>query len=102
MFQLFLEKGKIKVELGGMSRNNPKTILDNYNEKFNDGRWHPAMLTISTNNLVLTVDNRPMRTTRLLSMQTGPVYMIGGTYWLTQVYSLMITYYILFYLYWSI
>ncbi|XP_054280158.1 neurexin-4 [Macrosteles quadrilineatus] len=74
--KLYLEKGKIKVEI--VSDNGPKAILDNYNERFNDGRWHTAMLTISTNTLVLTVDNRPMRTTRLLNMQTGSVYMIGG------------------------
>lgn len=75
-FQLFLEKGKLKVEI--TSENNPKAILDNYNEKFNDGRWHPAMLTIGANSLVLTVDNRPMRTTRLLNMRTGANYLIGG------------------------
>lgn len=61
-----------------MSDNNPKAILDNYNEKFNDGRWHSAMLTMSLNNLVLTVDTRPMKTTRLLNMRTGSTYFIGG------------------------
>ncbi|KAG8285648.1 biological adhesion [Homalodisca vitripennis] len=56
--KLFLDKGKIK--------------------KFNDARWHMAMLTTRLNSLVLTVDNRPMKTTRLLNMRTGAAYLIGG------------------------
>lgn len=53
-------------------------ILDDFDESFNDGKWHQVMLTIQKNDLVLTVDGRPMRTRRLLEMTTGSLYLIGG------------------------
>ncbi|CAH0552688.1 unnamed protein product [Brassicogethes aeneus] len=73
---IFLESGKIKVEL--QTQNSPKVIIDNYEEKFNDGRWHSVVLTISTNSLVLSVDYRPMKTSRLLKIVTGGKYFIAG------------------------
>ncbi|XP_075231156.1 neurexin-4 [Lycorma delicatula] len=74
--KLFLDAGKVKVEI--KTDNNPKALLDNYNEQFNDGKWHHCILTISDNSLILNVDNKPMRTTRLLKMLTGSKYLIGG------------------------
>lgn len=74
--KVYLEFGKVKVEI--KTDDNPRTILDNYDEPFNDGRWHSLVLTISKNSLVLDIDQRPMPTTRLLSMTTGGVYLIGG------------------------
>lgn len=81
--KLYLEDGKVKVELKTYERpdqkdKTPKVILDNYDEQFNDGRWHSLVLTISKNNLVLDIDQRPMRTTRLLTMTTGGIYYIAG------------------------
>lgn len=73
-----MENGKIKVEL--VTRGNPKVILDNYDEEFNDGRWHIVVLTISKDSLVLSVDYRPMRTTRQLSIITGGIYLIAGMF----------------------
>lgn len=75
--QLYLEDGRIKVEL--ITPNNPKVNLDNYQERFNDGRWHTVVLTISTNSLILSVDYRPMKTVRYLKMFTGGIYMVAGT-----------------------
>ena len=75
-FQLFLHEGKIKVEL--LTAGNPKTLLDNYEEVFNDGKWHQVILTIGTNFLELNVDGRPMKTVRILSMTTGSVYYVAG------------------------
>lgn len=74
--KLYLEEGKVKVEI--KTDDNPRAILDNYDEQFNDGRWHSLVLTIAKNSLVLDIDQRPMRTTRLLSMTTGGVYLIAG------------------------
>nr|CAD7438043.1 unnamed protein product [Timema bartmani] len=74
--KLFLDDGKIKVDI--VTSGNPRAILDNYDETFNDGRWHTVILSIETNSLILTVNNRPMKTVRLLSMTTGTVYMVGG------------------------
>ncbi|KAJ3619660.1 hypothetical protein MTP99_005324 [Tenebrio molitor] len=73
---IFLEEGKIKVELitSGVS----KVVLDNYKEKFNDGRWHTVVLTINTNLMIFNVDYRPMKTVRLLKIQTGGTYFIAG------------------------
>lgn len=74
--KLYLEEGKVKVEI--KTDDNPRAILDNYDEQFNDGRWHSLVLTIAKNSLVLDIDQRPMRTTRLLSMTTGGIYLIAG------------------------
>ncbi|XP_015588333.1 neurexin-4 isoform X1 [Cephus cinctus] len=75
--QLFLDEGKLKVEI--KTNDNPKVILDNFDEKFNDGRWHLVILTISKNSLIVNVDGQAMRTKRILDMVTGPVYLVGGT-----------------------
>lgn len=74
--KLFLEKGKLKVEI--MTKGNPRTVLDNFDERFNDGKWHQTVLTIAKNSIILNIDGRPMRTKRLLEMLTGAVYFIGG------------------------
>ncbi|KYN19702.1 Neurexin-4 [Trachymyrmex cornetzi] len=75
--KLYLEEGKLKVDI--QTHNNPITNLDNFHEKFNDGKWHQVILTIAKNSLILNVDGRPMRTERLLDMITGSYYFIGGT-----------------------
>ncbi|CAK9800818.1 Nrx-IV, partial [Anthophora quadrimaculata] len=74
--KLFLEDGKLKVDI--QTKGSPQVILDNFDEVFNDGKWHRVILTISKNSLILNVDGTPMRTKRMLEMVTGPVYMIGG------------------------
>lgn len=74
--KLFMDDGKVKVEI--QTGTNPKALVDNYDEKFNDGKWHQAMLTIQTNTLVLTIDSRPMKTTRAIQITTGSVYMVAG------------------------
>ncbi|XP_012266909.1 neurexin-4 isoform X2 [Athalia rosae] len=74
--KVYLEEGKIKVDI--QTQGYPNAILDNFEETFNDGKWHSIILTISKNSLILNVDGRPMRTKRLLDMTTGPLYLIGG------------------------
>ncbi|XP_011306844.1 neurexin-4 isoform X1 [Fopius arisanus] len=74
--KLFLEDGKLKVEI--QTKGNSKVILDNFDERFNDGKWHETILTISKNSIILNVDGRPMRTKRLLEISTGPLYLVGG------------------------
>ncbi|KYN43175.1 Neurexin-4 [Trachymyrmex septentrionalis] len=75
--KLYLEEGKLKVDI--QTHNNPIANLDNFHEKFNDGKWHQIILTIAKNSLILNVDGRPMKTERLLDMITGSYYFIGGT-----------------------
>lgn len=53
-------------------------ILDNYDDTFNDGRWHSLVLSASKDSLVLSMDQRPMRTTRRLRISTGSLYLIAG------------------------
>ncbi|XP_034192438.1 neurexin-4 isoform X1 [Osmia lignaria lignaria] len=74
--KLFLEDGKLKVDI--QTKESPRIILDNFDENFDDGKWHQVILTISKNSLVLNVDGTPMRTKRMLEMTTGPVYLVGG------------------------
>ena len=73
---MYLEEGKLKLDV--QSKDYPKAILDNFEEIFNDGKWHHVILTIAKNSLTLTVDGRPMKTSRLLEMTTGSAYFIGG------------------------
>lgn len=73
---MYLENGKVKVDL--ITPDSPKIILDNYEDYFNDGKWHTVVLTISKDLLILNIDNRPMRTVRRLKMVTGGIYYIGG------------------------
>ncbi|XP_066582442.1 neurexin-4 isoform X3 [Prorops nasuta] len=74
--KLFLEESKLKVEI--QTKENPRTVLDNFDDKFNDGKWHQVILTVAKNTLILNVDGRLMRTKRLLEMTTGATYLIGG------------------------
>ncbi|XP_053603353.1 neurexin-4 isoform X1 [Plodia interpunctella] len=74
--KVFLEEGKIIVELE--LAGSPRVKLDNYAEEFNDGRWHALMLTMGVDNLVLSVDYRPVRTTKKLNLYTGNTYYIAG------------------------
>ncbi|XP_053986437.1 neurexin-4 isoform X1 [Hylaeus anthracinus] len=74
--KLYLEYGKLKVNI--QTKGNPLVSLDNFDEKFNDGKWHLVILTISKNSLILNVDGTPMRTKRMLEMTTGSEYFIGG------------------------
>ena len=63
--KVYLEDGKVKVGLKTENEESaPETILDNYDEQFNDGNWHSLMLAIKKNSLVLSVDERPMETTK--------------------------------------
>ncbi|XP_030764634.1 neurexin-4 isoform X2 [Sitophilus oryzae] len=73
---IYLEHGKLKVEL--VAGNSYKVVLDNYEETFNDGRWHVVVLTIKTNDVTFSVDYRPMKTTRLLKIVTGALYYFAG------------------------
>ncbi|XP_026683145.1 neurexin-4-like [Diaphorina citri] len=74
--KLYLEEGKIKVEI--VTSGNPKALLNNFDDSFNDGKWHTVILTLNTNLLILNVDGRAMKTTRLLTFTTGGIYMIAG------------------------
>ncbi|XP_076259208.1 neurexin-4 isoform X1 [Rhynchophorus ferrugineus] len=73
---VYLEQGKLKIDI--QTANTHKIVLDNYQETFNDGRWHVIVLTIKTNDLTFSVDYRPMKTTRLLKIVTGLTYLFAG------------------------
>ncbi|XP_013164723.1 PREDICTED: neurexin-4 isoform X1 [Papilio xuthus] len=82
--KVYLEEGRVKVELstgggpgGGATVGGP-VRLDNFPEPQNDGRWHALLLTLAPDSLLLALDRRPVRTTKLLRFQTGPTYYIAG------------------------
>ncbi|XP_049869625.1 neurexin-4 [Pectinophora gossypiella] len=74
--KVYIEEGKVKVEL--YTEASPKIRLDNYEEEFNDGRWHSMLLTMATDSLTLAVDYRPVKTTKKLRFFTGSTYYIAG------------------------
>ncbi|XP_050545470.1 neurexin-4 isoform X2 [Daktulosphaira vitifoliae] len=74
--KLFLENGSIMVEL--VTKDDTRVVLNNYEENFNDGRWHSVILVLRNNFLELNVDNRPMQTIRKLDFMTGTNYLIAG------------------------
>lgn len=71
-----MENEHIKVEL--MTKDNTRVVLDNYEESFNDGKWHSVILILKENFLELNVDNRPMQTIRKLDFLTGQNSFIAG------------------------
>ncbi|KAJ8665187.1 hypothetical protein QAD02_006849 [Eretmocerus hayati] len=75
--RLYLQDGKLKVAIKA-NRDDHLSVLDNFDEQFNDGKWHHVVLTASRNSLVLEVDGRPMLTSRQLVISTGHTYYIGG------------------------
>lgn len=75
--KLFLDKGKIKIAIQG--KEIPKEILiEPFEDKLNDGKWHSIMIILDTNKIELHVDGKPSVTTRKFSLQTGTEYFFGG------------------------
>lgn len=74
--KVFLEEGKVKIDL--KMGDKPRIILDNYDEQFNDGKWHTLILAIKRNLLILNIDQRPMTTTKNIQILTGRFYFIAG------------------------
>ncbi len=74
--KLFMEDARIKVVLVG--RDMPTVELDNFDQTYNDGKWHSVELALSKNRAVLTIDRDPAETVRILNIATGAYYMIGG------------------------
>lgn len=73
-----MEGGKIKVDFSLLAT--PRVILDNYEEQFNDGKWHIVVLAMSQNSMTLSVNYRPMKTVKQFKMTTGADYLIAGNF----------------------
>ncbi|KAG6457370.1 neurexin-4 isoform X1 [Manduca sexta] len=74
--KVYLDEGKVRVELE--TQGMPKVKLDNYLEQFNDGRWHSLMVTMAIDSLTVSVDRRPVHTSKRLKFLTGSTYYIAG------------------------
>ncbi|KMY99176.1 neurexin-4 isoform X1 [Drosophila simulans] len=74
--KVFLEFGKVKIDL--KVKDKARIILDNYDDQFNDGKWHSFVISIEKNRLILNIDQRPMTTTKSLQVATGAQYYIAG------------------------
>lgn len=60
----------------------PRLVLDNFpTSRFNDGLWHRLVFAVGTNYISLSIDEREVRTTRLLKIFTGGIYHFGGWYY---------------------
>lgn len=77
LLQLYLEDGKVKVVISS-SKTPGKVVLDNFDVTYNDGQWHKAMFTVAENSMELTVDDVPMKTTRIISVISGKYFLVGG------------------------
>ncbi|XP_042887736.1 neurexin-4-like, partial [Penaeus japonicus] len=76
-FKLYLEDGKVKVVISS-AKTPGKVVLDNFDITYNDGQWHKAMFTVAENSMELTVDDVPMKTTRIISIISGKYFLVGG------------------------
>ncbi|CAB4061393.1 Neurexin-4 [Lepeophtheirus salmonis] len=74
--KLFLEDARVKVVI--VSENMPEVEIDNFDQTFNDGNWHSVELALAKDKAVLSIDQNPMTTVRLLSISTGSYYIFGG------------------------
>lgn len=74
--KLFLDAGRIRVELQG--KKTPVVLLKPFDQLLNDGQWHRLMLALQTNRIELHLDGVPSITTRLFSLETGGLYLVGG------------------------
>jgi len=74
--KLFMEDARVKVII--VAADMPKVELDNFDQTYNDGKWHSVELAMGKNAATVTIDKEPAETRRLLSFATGAYYMIGG------------------------
>ncbi|CAL8121658.1 unnamed protein product [Orchesella dallaii] len=75
-FKIYFEKSKLLVEMA--TDTTPRLILDNFPDLFNDGLWHRVVFTISQNLITFSLDEREVKTTRLVKVFTGGLYYFGG------------------------
>ena len=64
-----LEEARVKVKL--VSEGMPEVEIDNFDQTYNDGKWHSVQLEITQNKAVLSIDTEEMETKRLLTISTG-------------------------------
>lgn len=67
--------------------------MDNYEDEFNDGRWHSVLLTMATDVLTLAVDYRPAKTTKKLRFLTGSTYYVAGEFQLLLILKFFNSFY---------
>ncbi|XP_034938756.1 neurexin-4-like, partial [Chelonus insularis] len=75
-FKLFLEKGKLIMQI--YTKESPEAILDNFEQRFNDGKWHKVLLEIKKNSITLEIDEVTTKISKRIDIQTGEHYYIGG------------------------
>ncbi|GAB6032060.1 hypothetical protein CHUAL_010426 [Chamberlinius hualienensis] len=74
--KMYLNNGKIKIDLA--VGDIPRITIDNFQEMFNDGVWHKAVLMATTSYMELNVDKKPVKISRALNFLTGNTMLIGG------------------------
>ncbi|XP_050739952.1 neurexin-4-like isoform X2 [Eriocheir sinensis] len=76
-FKLYLEEGRVKVDIRARDTQG-RVVLDNFDTSYNDGQWHRVMFVIMKNHMVLTMDDVPMKTVRVISVTSGKNFLIAG------------------------
>jgi contactin associated protein-like 2 len=78
--KLFMDKSKLMMEI--QADTTPRLVLDNFaTDNFNDGLWHRVIFSVTTNAITLSVDERMVKTARIISIFTGGIYYFGGELW---------------------
>lgn len=67
--KMFMDDARVKITL--VSADMPEVEIDNFDQTYNDGKWHSVQLEITTNKALLTIDNEEMETKRILDIATG-------------------------------
>ena len=73
---LAIEEGRIKVRIS--TQGIASIEIDNFDQVYNDGKWHSLEFSMAKNYALLIVDNDRAETRRLLDFSTGVDYMVGG------------------------
>jgi len=74
--KLFMEDAQVKVTI--VAADMPKVKLANFDQTYNDSKWHSVELIMEKNAVIVIIDKEPTDTRRLLSIAAGSDYMIGG------------------------
>lgn len=73
---LSIEEGRVKVRVS--TEGVASIEIDNFDQTYNDGKWHALFFSMSKNYASLILDNDRAETRRILDFSTGIDYMIGG------------------------
>ncbi|XP_043229455.1 neurexin-4-like [Amphibalanus amphitrite] len=75
--KVYLQAGRFKVAIMTTGMKQP-VVLDAFEQRYNDGSWHAAIVALATNRATTILDGYPTETRRLMKFTTGFEYLFGG------------------------